>query len=145
MRKIKNFIILTLAITLLLTLTACGGGNNVATQEGIQGRWTHVKTTIGDEGELVALHDFEETGPTLEIVGNRFIFTTFWGSTIEAIVTETSENHYDVTDIVTRAEEHIWHSDETNFIIYDPETGLLRYTNNSDIIETHNYFTRGGN
>ncbi|MCL2838052.1 MAG: hypothetical protein FWE04_03150 [Oscillospiraceae bacterium] len=143
----KKIAILTLAVVLLpLILTACGGGNNAATQDGINGRWTHVRTTTGDYGEPLELHELADTPPILDIIGDRIIFTTFWGSTIEGVLTETGENSYEVTEIVTRSVDFTWDSDETYFVTYDSTNGLLRYTHTTDIGEdVHYYFTRGGN
>ena len=142
--KVKKITILTLVLMFLLTFTGCGCGNNVAIQDGTSGRWTHVRATTGDYEEPLELYELADTTPLLEIIGNRIIFTTFWGSSIEGILTNTGENSYEVTDIVTRSEEFTWYSEETYFLTYDPESGLLRYTftNDYDMIDIHHYFTR---
>ena len=157
----KKYLIFVLAIMLLFTLAACS--NSAAdppdapaptavpepapepeeTGGSIVGAWVYIKSTEGDQGTPLSIHEFELSPPHLEISADSTTFALFWSTSIDGILVETDRNAYRIADITATGEGETWNPDDV-LLQYDPATGLLRYTiwNDYSKLNVHHYFTR---
>ena len=110
----------------------------------IAGTWYYVKSTEreGDDERLLSpreveiLHEFRVSPPRLEIREDSTIFADFSAFEIWAELTQTDTYSFDIiTEESKNKNEAVY-----DFIVFDPDSGLLRYTWN--IADINHYFSR---
>ncbi|MCL2401512.1 MAG: hypothetical protein FWC90_02590 [Oscillospiraceae bacterium] len=106
----------------------------------IYGAWIYAKSTEADETPLT-IPEFELFPPRLDIGGDNRISAVFYQSVIEGIIANTGTYEFTVSDIAAVTESQQWFPDSVT-LIYDPESGLLRYTLVYVGFVIHHYFAR---
>ena len=110
----------------------------------IFGAWVYVKTTIGDDDELLYIGEFTIIPPLINIHEDNTLSARFWGTTINGVVTAIGENEFILAEqTVTVYDEPVDSLDEV-MLQYDVESGLLRWTrfNQFSGVYEHHFFAR---
>ena len=102
----------------------------------IYGIWDYSHTTTSDENGAEKLYDIPElkiAPPYIEIGKGGLVICIFYESRKEGTLVVSALNAYTITDIKAQSEGSLYTADD-DYLLYDPQSGLLRYTSgNTDV------------
>ena len=116
-------------------------GSIISTLESnITGAWIYVMTTFGDNETPHHVHEFTLSPPRIEICEDNTLVSTFWETSIEAVLVQAIPFVFLLSEQVAIGEGELWNP-KNSLMIYDTERGLLRWSNFNGG-EAHHYFER---
>ena len=112
------------------------------TSDAVAGSWSYVFSTEGIQETPYFLQEFNLSVPWMDIYDDNTFSARFYETWLEGALTKTGAHAYRCKGAVRAwSEGELYNEESDDVILYDAESGMLRYTVNvADAQDIHHYF-----